>query len=222
MIGKPRIVVGLTPVGELEPPWTTLFQSTAARFAARLVDRGLALRFRRFAERLALARYSAGKPAPVSAIFYPNEEEVVFLDGALDGDAGRFSCTETYFAWVVQHELAHVVDHVSGYALSSEFATAVGSTFHGEGADRRYVPGNVEHLQYPTTISGVKSVFEDFAESVAVYLTAGAYMRGECGRVDKARLAACGRLFQPEDHGDERSSDDAGPVPDHQATAGPP
>jgi hypothetical protein len=164
----------------------------------------------------------------MSAIFYPNEAEIALLDGALDGDGGRFADAGTYFDWVVQHELAHVADHVSDYALSAEFGGAVGSTFTGDGADRRYVPGNIEGRRYPTTISGVKSIFEDFAESVAVYVTGGAYMAGESGRVDGARLAACARLFLPEEEGDERSAqryvprdaDHTGPVPGHDDAGG--
>lgn len=197
--GGSPIVVDLKRVGRLQQPWVGLFGATVDQVTARLADQELAVHVRRFVRSLALIRYTTIEPAPMSAMFFPNEAEVIFLDGAFNAFGGHFPNREDYFSWVVLHETAHILDHVSGYELSAEFATHVGSSFSNEGGARRYIPGNLEGLQYATTISGSKSVFEDFAESAAIYLSGGAYMRGDFGKVDKARLCACSRLFKTED-----------------------
>ncbi|MGW0434415.1 hypothetical protein ACWDV4_17985 [Micromonospora sp. NPDC003197] len=196
---KSPVVVDLELVGDVEPEWRDLFAATVRGMTGRLADRELAERTDAFVSTLKLVRYTTAGPAPLSAMFFPNEAEVIFLDAAFDGAGGEFSDTRAYFTWVVIHEAAHIIDHVSSYALSAAFGRAVGSVYETQDGHRRYVPGNPEALRYATTISGSKSVFEDFAESVAMYLSDGVYMQGRFGRVDQARMSTCSALFVPKE-----------------------
>jgi len=175
-----------------------VFAKTADTVAERLRDDLLRANFKRLVRRIALTRYSSAVPVEMAAMYFPNELEVIFLDGAFDAKGGVFGDPLTHFEWIAVHESAHIVDHSSGYEMSSEFGRLVGSSYRDSDSGPEYVPGNRQNLRYATTISGSKSIFEDFADSVAILLTAGAYMRGECGLVDSARLAACRRWFTEE------------------------
>jgi hypothetical protein len=192
-----RVAIRASRAGAVEAPWLRIFSDTVTRMAKSLADETLSVDALALVADLTLMRCTSDKPNLMNAMYLPAKARLLFFDSAFDGIGGRFDDVATCFSWIVMHEFSHIIDHSSNYTISREFGAAVGSRYQLGDTGSVYVPGNLEAKMYATTMAGSKSVFEDFAESLATAFSAGEYMHGVFGSVDSVRILKCAQLFRP-------------------------